>query len=218
MLLGVSPFIMKLTESLLSIAFNNQLYRFGGDLAVSVMTIMNSVWQMAQLMTHGFTDGAQPILGYNYGAGKAGPGALRLPSGAAHLLGLDAACAPWPCWPSPPCSCGCSPADPETLAAGSHHAAGLLLRHDLLRGLQRLPAGLHRPGQRQKLPVLRRVPQGHPPDPPDLSLPRALSGAIRCWRYWPPSRWPISSPPPSAAPGFFSFYRKKLSAPLSSPA
>lgn len=70
MLLGVSPFIMKLTESLLSIAFNNQLYRFGGDLAVSVMTIMNSVWQMAQLMTHGFTDGAQPILGYNYGAGK----------------------------------------------------------------------------------------------------------------------------------------------------
>ena len=70
MMLGVSPFIMKLTESLLSITFNNQLYRFGGDLAVSVMTIMNSVWQMAQLMTHGFTDGAQPILGYNYGAGK----------------------------------------------------------------------------------------------------------------------------------------------------
>ena len=62
MMLGVSPFIMKLTESLLSITFNNQLYRFGGDLAVSVMTIMNSVWQMAQLMTHGFTDGAQPLL------------------------------------------------------------------------------------------------------------------------------------------------------------
>lgn len=38
MMLGVSPFIMKLTESLLSITFNNQLYRFGGDLAVSVMT------------------------------------------------------------------------------------------------------------------------------------------------------------------------------------
>lgn len=72
MMLGVSPFIMKLTESLLSISFNNQLYRFGGDLAVSVMTIMTSIWQMAQLMTHGFTDGAQPILGYNYGAGKLG--------------------------------------------------------------------------------------------------------------------------------------------------
>ena len=70
MLLGISPFIMKLTESLLSITFNNQLYRFGGDLAVSVMTIMTSVWQMAQLMTHGFTEGAQPILGYNYGAGR----------------------------------------------------------------------------------------------------------------------------------------------------
>ena len=70
MMLGVSPFIMKLTESLLTITFNNQLFRFGGDLAVSVMTIMNSIWQMAQLMTHGFTDGAQPILGYNYGAGR----------------------------------------------------------------------------------------------------------------------------------------------------
>lgn len=69
-MLGVSPFIMKLTESLLSAAFNAQLLRFGGDLAVSVMTIMNSVWQMAQLVTHGFTEGAQPILGYNYGAGK----------------------------------------------------------------------------------------------------------------------------------------------------
>ena len=108
MLLGVSPFIMKLTESLLSIAFNNQLYRFGGDLAVSVMTIMNSVWQMAQLMTHGFTDGAQPILGYNYGAGKLDRvrSAFRL-----ELLTCWAGrcCAPWPCWPSPPCSCGCSP-------------------------------------------------------------------------------------------------------------
>ena len=70
MLLGVSPFIMKLTESLLSAAFNVQLQRYGGELAVSIMTSMNSIWQMAQLATHGFTEGAQPILGYNYGAGK----------------------------------------------------------------------------------------------------------------------------------------------------
>lgn len=68
MALGVSPFIMKLTESLLSRSFNAQLLLYGGDLAVSVMTVMNSIWQMAQLMTHGFTEGAQPILGYNYGA------------------------------------------------------------------------------------------------------------------------------------------------------
>lgn len=68
MALGVSPFIMKLTESLLSSSFNAQLLLYGGDLAVSVMTVMNSIWQMAQLMTHGFTEGAQPILGYNYGA------------------------------------------------------------------------------------------------------------------------------------------------------
>lgn len=69
MALGVSPFVMKLTESLVSIVFNNQLVAYGGDLAVSVMTIMTSIWQMAQLMTHGFTDGAQPIISYNYGAG-----------------------------------------------------------------------------------------------------------------------------------------------------
>lgn len=68
MSLGVSPFIMKLTESLLSSSFNGQLLAYGGELAVSVMTVMNSIWQMAQLMTHGFTDGAQPILGYNYGS------------------------------------------------------------------------------------------------------------------------------------------------------
>lgn len=68
MSLGISPFIMKLTESLLSSSFNAQLLAYGGNLAVSVMTVMNSIWQMAQLMTHGFTEGAQPILGYNYGA------------------------------------------------------------------------------------------------------------------------------------------------------
>ncbi|HSQ88287.1 MATE family efflux transporter [Romboutsia sp.] len=66
--LGVSPFIMQGTESLVLISLNNKLQMYGGDLAVGAMTIMSSVMQIVLLPTVGLTQGAQPIISYNYGA------------------------------------------------------------------------------------------------------------------------------------------------------
>lgn len=68
--LGLSPFIMQITESLLTIAFNSSLLRYGGDIAVGSMTILASVMQFALLPLSGLTQGAQPILSYNFGAGN----------------------------------------------------------------------------------------------------------------------------------------------------
>ena len=71
LLLGISPFIMKSTESLLALCFNSSLYRYGGDIAVGSMTILTSVMQFSMLPLFGLTEGAQPIMSYNYGAGNA---------------------------------------------------------------------------------------------------------------------------------------------------
>lgn len=68
--LGLSPFIMQITESVLTISFNSSLLRYGGDLAVGSMTILSSVMQFALLPLTGLTQGAQPILSYNFGAGN----------------------------------------------------------------------------------------------------------------------------------------------------
>ncbi|MDD3192635.1 MAG: MATE family efflux transporter [Oscillospiraceae bacterium] len=69
--LGISPFIMQSTESLLSICFNTQLQRFGGDSAVGAMAILTSVMQFGMLPLMGLTQGAQPIISYNFGARNA---------------------------------------------------------------------------------------------------------------------------------------------------
>lgn len=66
--LGVSPFIMQATESLVLISLNNQLLKYGGDLAVGAMTIMSSIMQMIMLPIMGISQGTQPILSYNFGA------------------------------------------------------------------------------------------------------------------------------------------------------
>ncbi|MBE6108406.1 MAG: MATE family efflux transporter [Erysipelotrichaceae bacterium] len=68
MMLGVSPFIMNSTESLLQISFNNQLTQFGGGMAVGTMAILLSLYQMINMPIAGICQGAQPILSYNYGA------------------------------------------------------------------------------------------------------------------------------------------------------
>lgn len=68
LVLGLSPFIMQLTESILVIVFNTSLQKHGGDLAVGAMTILSSVMQFSMLPLTGLTQGAQPIISYNYGA------------------------------------------------------------------------------------------------------------------------------------------------------
>ncbi len=68
--LGISPFIMTATESILNVAFNSSLSRYGGDIAVGAMTILSSVMQLQFMPVQGLGQGAQPILSYNYGAKK----------------------------------------------------------------------------------------------------------------------------------------------------
>ena len=67
--LGVSPFIMASTESLISIVINRGLSTYGGDLYVGSFTIIQSIMQMISAPVQGFTQGVQPIISYNYGAG-----------------------------------------------------------------------------------------------------------------------------------------------------
>ena len=66
--LGVSTFIMNLTEAAISAVFNASLSRFGGDIYVTVMTVATSVSQLVFMPLSGFSQGAQPVTGYNYGA------------------------------------------------------------------------------------------------------------------------------------------------------
>lgn len=66
--LGMSPFIMQATESLIAVCFNSSLLKYGGDIAVGAMTVLTSIMQFAMMPLQGLTQGAQPIVSYNYGA------------------------------------------------------------------------------------------------------------------------------------------------------
>lgn len=68
--LGMSPFIMQATEGAITVCFNSSLLRYGGDIAVGAMTILSSVMQFSMLPLQGLTQGAQPIVSFNYGAGN----------------------------------------------------------------------------------------------------------------------------------------------------
>lgn len=70
--LGLSAFIMQISESIISVCFNSSLLKYGGDIAVGAMTILTSVMQFAMLPLQGVAQGAQPIASFNYGAGNAG--------------------------------------------------------------------------------------------------------------------------------------------------
>ena len=66
--LGVAPFIMQSTESLVTVVLNSGLQRYGGDLYVGTITVMQSVMQMVVMPVQGITQGVQPIMSYNFGA------------------------------------------------------------------------------------------------------------------------------------------------------
>lgn len=69
--LGLAPFIMQASESIISACFNSSLLLYGGDIAVGAMTILTSVMQFAMMPLQGLAQGSQPIISYNYGARKA---------------------------------------------------------------------------------------------------------------------------------------------------
>lgn len=68
--LGTAGFIMQGTNCLVQVACNSTLQTFGGDLYVGIMTVTNSVREIFTLPITGLTSGAQPVIGYNYGAKK----------------------------------------------------------------------------------------------------------------------------------------------------
>lgn len=70
MVLGSAPFFMNASEGIMTICFNTQVQRFGGDTAVGAMTILFSVFQLMLLPVEGVAQGSQPVIGYNYGAGQ----------------------------------------------------------------------------------------------------------------------------------------------------
>ena len=69
--LGLAPFIMQSTESLISVCFNSSLLKYGSDIAVCAMTVLISIMQLAIMPLPGLPQGAQPIISYNYGARNA---------------------------------------------------------------------------------------------------------------------------------------------------
>lgn len=66
--LGVTGFVMNATNGVVQIFCNTQLQKYGGDLYVGAMTVINSVREIVFMLVHGLTSGAQPVLGFNYGA------------------------------------------------------------------------------------------------------------------------------------------------------
>ena len=68
--LGISPFIMQSTESLVTVVLNTGMQTYGGDLYVGSITVLQSIMQMVVMPLHGITQGVQPIMSYNYGAGN----------------------------------------------------------------------------------------------------------------------------------------------------
>lgn len=68
--LGVTGFMQQFTNCLVQIVCNATLQTYGGDVYVGIMTIINSIREIASLPVSGLSSGGQPVLGYNYGAGK----------------------------------------------------------------------------------------------------------------------------------------------------
>lgn len=68
--LGTSGFVMSVTNSAVQVVCNSTLQLWGGDIYVGVMTVLNSIREVLTMPVNGITNGAQPVLGYNYGAGK----------------------------------------------------------------------------------------------------------------------------------------------------
>jgi putative MATE family efflux protein len=91
--LGVSGFVMFLTNSLVQIVCNKTLLYYGGDLYVSIMTVINAIREVASVGLMGIVSGSVPVLSYNYGAQKYG----RILQGIrfSTTAGLIAGAIPW---------------------------------------------------------------------------------------------------------------------------
>ena len=69
--LGAAPFIMQFTNSLVSISCNSVLSAYGGEIYVSIMTVVSSVRQILDTPVLAITEGSSPVISFNYGARRA---------------------------------------------------------------------------------------------------------------------------------------------------
>ncbi len=68
--LGLAPFVMQFTNSLVQIVCNSMLMQYGGTVYVSIMTIISSVRSILEVPVMSIGEGASPVISYNYGAGR----------------------------------------------------------------------------------------------------------------------------------------------------
>lgn len=66
--IGMSPFAMQIAASLVTVVFNKSLAQYGGDIAIGAFALINSIVMLILMPLFGINQGAQPIIGYNYGA------------------------------------------------------------------------------------------------------------------------------------------------------
>ncbi|MGI6226127.1 MAG: MATE family efflux transporter [Peptococcales bacterium] len=86
--IGSPPFAMQIAASLLNVIMNNSLNNYGGDIAIAGMGIIHSFTALIIMPVVGISQGAQPIIGFNYGAQKFDrvKEALKLASIAATVI------------------------------------------------------------------------------------------------------------------------------------
>ena len=91
--LGLSGFIVGVTNSAVSVVCNATLQTWGGDLYVGIMTVINTIREVISMPITGISSGAQPVIGYNYGAGayKRVRGCIKVTS----ILGIAYTAAAW---------------------------------------------------------------------------------------------------------------------------
>ncbi len=68
--LGISPFVMQTTECLIQLTFNTGMLKYGNDMYVALMSIFFSITQLIWMPVQGLSQGAAPVISYNYGAGN----------------------------------------------------------------------------------------------------------------------------------------------------
>ncbi len=117
--LGTPGFVVQATNSLVQIVCNNQLQLYGGDLYVGIMTVLSSVREMISLPVLGISHGAQPILGYNYGAQK--PERVKEGIRFTALIGMAYTLLAWGLvMVIPKTLIGMFSEDPQTITLGAH--------------------------------------------------------------------------------------------------
>ena len=82
--LGFCHFIMSFTNAATQLAYNTALRSLGGDVYIGAMTVINSLREVITMPANGITGGAQPVLGYNYGAGAYD----RVRQGVIYMAGI----------------------------------------------------------------------------------------------------------------------------------